>query len=129
VLVVDDEPLVRRVLRLLLAEHHEVADVGSVAEALAVLAADRYDVVVSDLMMPGMSGADLFEAVRRAYPGLERRIVFTTGGPCVPGLAAFLQSVPNATVAKPFEEAQLLTAITAAVLPVDPAIEQPPRGG
>jgi CheY-like chemotaxis protein len=65
-------------------------------------------------MMPNMNGMDLFAAIRAARPGLERRIVFVTGGAFVPRLAAFLDSTDNPRVLKPFNETQLRAAIAAA---------------
>jgi signal transduction histidine kinase/ActR/RegA family two-component response regulator len=71
VLVVDDEPEVRDLLAELVgADGHRVTACASAAEALARLEAAGADLVITDLGMPGMSGLELAEAVRRRWPDL-----------------------------------------------------------
>ncbi len=71
ILVVDDHPLVREGIRgaLSVAGFAVVADVGSGEEALAASKAHRPDVVVMDITLPGMSGIEATEALRRERPG------------------------------------------------------------
>jgi len=114
ILVIDDEALVRRVLTMVLARHHEVEHVASGEEALARLERSVFDVILCDLMMPGMSGMEVFDQLRARRPGLERRMVFITGGAFVPRLADFLESVDNLTLLKPFDVQQVLSAVLAA---------------
>jgi PAS domain S-box-containing protein len=104
VLVIDDEPHVRRAIRNVLASEHDVEIVGDGEAALAALAATTtaFDVILCDLMMPHLNGRDVYEQIRARWPGLERRIVFITGGAFVPALATFLDSVENLTLLKPF---------------------------
>jgi two-component system, cell cycle sensor histidine kinase and response regulator CckA len=115
VLVVDDEALVRRVLTMVLARHHDVEQAASGEEAMALLDKASFDVILCDLMMPGMSGMDVYERIRARQPGLEERIVFITGGAFVPRLADFLDSVDNLKLLKPFDVEQVLNAVLAAV--------------
>jgi PAS domain S-box-containing protein len=115
VLVVDDEPLVRRVMRLVLVQNdHHVEEAGNAEAALELLAQRHFDVIVCDLMMPGLTGRDLHERVRDRHPGLERRMVLVTGGAFVPKLAEFLAAIDNPKLDKPFTEAEVLSAVTAA---------------
>jgi PAS domain S-box-containing protein len=114
VLIVDDEPLVRRVLSMVLRREHDVVIAETGQEALAALEAGDIEVVLCDLMMPGMSGMEVYEQVRGRRPGFERRIVFVTGGAFVPRLAAFLDSVDNLKLLKPFDVQQVLNAVQAA---------------
>jgi len=58
-------------------------------------------------MMPGMTGMELFEVLRREYPTLAGRVVFMTGGVSMTRVSAFLESVPNAKFEKPFDIAEL----------------------
>ncbi|HKX33022.1 MAG TPA: response regulator [Blastocatellia bacterium] len=78
ILFVDDESRIldglRRMLRPMLNEW-EMAFVTSGAEALETLAAGPFDVVVSDMRMPGMDGAQLLTEVRRHYPEVVRIIL------------------------------------------------------
>jgi CheY-like chemotaxis protein len=81
VLLVDDEDMVRRCTARSLADF-EIVSAGSGAEALAILASDSdFDAVLSDVMMPRMSGPELFARCYRDYPQLAQRFVFTSGNP------------------------------------------------
>lgn len=111
VLVVDDEPLVGAALKRVLAGH-DVTVVESGAAALArIEGSSSFDVIVCDVMMPGMSGPRVYEAVSASYPELRSRFVFITGG--VPHDAArlFLASVPNRVLTKPFDIAAVRDAV------------------
>src|SRR5262249_14026358 len=67
ILVVDDERSMREFLEILLRkEGYEVATASDVDGALVALESDEYDLVVSDIQMPGKSGLDLLRAVRAA---------------------------------------------------------------
>jgi len=79
VLVIDDEPDLADLAAALLGGHGVDARVANSAlEALAILDADpEIDAVFSDVMMPGMNGLQLAEAVRRLFPAVD--IVLTTG--------------------------------------------------
>lgn len=64
ILIVDDEPVIRATLKRLLERHqHEVQTAGSVEEVLAEGATDRYDLVISDLRLPGAPGTELIARV------------------------------------------------------------------
>jgi signal transduction histidine kinase len=103
VLVVDDEPAIGTTLAELLAPDHEVVAVQTAREALAHLRDDdHFDVIFCDVFMPHMSGIDLYHCLRVELPGLERRIVFMSGGVFTSSMAAFLASVDNRRIEKPF---------------------------
>jgi len=79
ILLVDDEEMVRRCTMRLLPDF-EVVAVASGLEALAVLRQDSdFDAVLSDVMMPGMSGPELYAICYRNFPELAQRFVFATG--------------------------------------------------
>ena len=102
VLVVDDEPPIANTLRELLAPEHEVIAATTAREAFEAIERSDFDVVFCDLIMPGAGGIDLYERLRSAHPGLERRLVFMTGGAFTERTAEFLASVENRRVEKPF---------------------------
>jgi CheY-like chemotaxis protein len=108
---VDDEPMVARSLRRMLANHEVVVAVGG-REARELLEGDpAFDVVFCDLMMPDLCGPDLFEQVRERHPALERRFVFMTGGAFTSRTASFLDQVPNQRIEKPFELSKIQQAL------------------
>jgi two-component system cell cycle sensor histidine kinase/response regulator CckA len=112
VLVVDDESVVAHTLKVLLQGEHDLVIAESGAEALELLHGEAgnpppYDVILCDLMMPGMTGMELFEVLRREYPILSSRVVFMTGGVSMMRVSEFLESVPNAKFEKPFDIAEL----------------------
>ncbi len=104
ILVVDDEPRMGKALQRLLAPAHDVAVAQSAREALALVAeGSRFDVVLCDLMMPGMSGMDLHAELARTAPELAARMVFMTGGAYTASAQRFLDAVPNRRLEKPFK--------------------------
>ena len=102
-LVVDDELTVVSMLSRILSEEHNVHVATSAETALEMLDREDFDVVLCDLLMPNMSGVDLYEEVSRRYPGFQERIVFMTGGAFTPRAAQFLSRVSNPRIEKPFD--------------------------
>lgn len=103
VLVVDDEPAIGGALRRVL-RGHDVTAVTTAREALELLrSGKRFDVIVSDLMMPEMSGMDFHDALVRSFPDHAERVVFVSGGAFTPAASAFLERVPNERIEKPFD--------------------------
>ncbi|MFZ5481288.1 MAG: ATP-binding protein [Myxococcota bacterium] len=118
VLIVDDEPLVLDVLGKLLEEWHDVETCTSGAAALQLLLAGTpVDAVLCDLMMPDMTGMDIYEALARARPDVLDRIVFITGGAFTERATSFLQRVPNPRLEKPFEVQRLFSVLRRVVGP------------
>jgi PAS domain S-box-containing protein len=111
VLVVDDEPLVATLLSRMLVPEHDVTVATSAAEALERLDETRFDAIVCDVMMPGMTGMDLYAVIREKSPSLAARMVFVTGGAFVPKIADFLSSIDNPKLGKPLDLKALLRAI------------------
>jgi PAS domain S-box-containing protein len=113
VLVIDDEPALAAMIRRVLSKTCDVELAADGREGLARLENDEpYDVVLCDLMMPDMTGMDVYAEVAKRRPGLEARFVFMTGGAFTPRATDFLAQVPNRRLEKPFETA-LLRAIVA----------------
>jgi PAS domain S-box-containing protein len=103
VLVIDDEPAVGFAVRRVLRDH-EVTVVTTAQDGLDLLAAGKeFDVILSDLMMPGMSGIEFYNALARLHPKMASRVVFVTGGAFTPEANAFLDRVTNERMEKPFD--------------------------
>jgi len=116
VLVLDDEPLVCRAVARTLASEHEVVALTDPSEALARLArGERFDVVVCDLMMPGLTGMECHEALGASRPELARGMIFLTGGAFTAKARAFLDRVPNVRVEKPFDADELREVVARGV--------------
>ncbi len=108
VLVVDDEAAVAGIVKRVLETDHEVTAVTDAREALRLVAeGNRYDVILCDLMMPSMSGMDLYAELSLADSGLAECMVFVTGGAFTPTTRAFLEKVRNPRIEKPFDFASL----------------------
>jgi len=101
ILVVDDEPLVCEGIKRAL-KNHEVTVTSSGRDAVALCGSGEYDLVLCDVMMPEVSGMDVFSRVRRDHPEVARRFVFMTGGAFTPSARAFLESIDNEQIIKPF---------------------------
>lgn len=112
VLLVEEDLQVAEALRSLLKKDAEIEHVVSGRQAINVLLRDQqYQLILCDLTMPDISGVDVHEAVRRARPGVEQRIVFLSGGVFSQRTRDFLRSVPNRILDKPVDSASLLTLV------------------
>jgi PAS domain S-box-containing protein len=113
VLVVDDEPMIGTAIRRILAKQGVDVVVESEARrALArIQARESFDVVLCDLMMPGFSGFDLYDAVTHSAPALATRFVFMTGNAFTPKAAELFESTTNLRLEKPFVPADLTRAV------------------
>jgi DNA-binding NtrC family response regulator len=68
ILIVDDDDVIRDTLKELLSEHYACQTAGTVDEAFARLAERPYDLVLTDISMPGISGLELLGRVLQLYP-------------------------------------------------------------
>jgi len=112
VLVVDDEPGIVEVLRAILQGiGYTVETAGNGREAVEQLRTHQYDLVLSDLSMPGMDGEALYKHVQENHPELARRIVFVTGDTVSGTARTFLDRTGNRWLAKPFNIAEVETLV------------------
>jgi len=110
-LVIDDEVLLRRAVGRTLQPHYNLVLAESAERAQAILTNDRaFDVILCDLMMPGMSGMAWFAWLSTHHSNLASRVVFMTGGAVTPEAREFLAFTSNPVVLKPFEAEELLSA-------------------
>ncbi|MCM2334122.1 MAG: PAS domain S-box protein [Anaeromyxobacteraceae bacterium] len=116
VLVVDDEPYVGKTMRRILGASHDVEVVASAQAALERLAQPPApDVILCDLMMPGMTGMELHAALLARDPAAASRMVFVTGGAIHESSRLFIASVANPVLEKPFAT-DLLRGVVAETL-------------
>jgi nitrogen-specific signal transduction histidine kinase len=107
VLIIDDERPVVTMLARFLESSYEVFHTTDPKEALVLLNKHRFDAILCDVMMPGMSGIELYEALREQSPGSERRMVFMTGGGLHPEVYEFLRNAERPKLEKPFDIQEL----------------------
>ena len=119
VLVVDDEPVIARLIEKALLDH-DVTTAHDGREAVALMGEQAYDVILCDLIMPEMTGMDVYRAALQRATPMHDRIVFMTGGAFTQRARDFLQSVPNLRIEKPFELTHLERTIYKAADLVDP---------
>jgi two-component system cell cycle response regulator CpdR len=109
ILYVEDNPLVREVTSELLSQdEREVVALGTAEEALNAFKADPFDVVITDISLPVMSGLDLARNILTLKPGAP--IIIASGY----ALTSVVQNLgPNVrTIVKPFEACQIDSLIT-----------------
>ncbi len=108
VLVVDDEPHILHYMRATLESWgHTVRLAADGAEALDIMAAESFDLVLSDLRMPRLGGRELYTAVQERDPSAAERIVFATGDTIRGDALTFLESLNRPYLHKPFKLAEL----------------------
>jgi CheY-like chemotaxis protein len=107
-LVVDDDVLVARTLARQLSGHKVEIVVSGQAALDRLSAADSsFDLVLCDLMMPDMTGMDVYEAVQERHPSLAQRFVFISGGGVTERSRKFLEQHADRVLPKPIDSRQL----------------------
>lgn len=102
ILVVDDEPNICRLLsRYLSRIGYEIETAGSVTEALGLLKRDWFDLVLTDLRLPGASGLDLLVEVRARTPGT--RMILMSAHADVYAASTAIERGVDQLIVKPFE--------------------------
>jgi two-component system KDP operon response regulator KdpE len=113
ILVVDDEPQIRRVLRATLTSNgYEFYEARSGEEALEAIRANRFDLVLLDMNMPGMGGLETCRAIRS---GSEVSIIMLTVRDSEQDKVASLDAGADDYITKPFSTPELLARIRAAL--------------
>jgi PAS domain S-box-containing protein len=107
-LVVDDETLLARSIELQLQEDHDVEIVATGHAAIERLRREPpFDLVLCDMMLPDISGMDVYEQARAIGNGSHERFVFMTGGSFTPRVFKFLRDNEVPCLEKPFTAEQL----------------------
>ena len=111
ILCVDDEPHIAAALRRLLrSAGHAVRVAGSGEEALALLEAESADLIISDMRMPGMDGAQLLALVRDRWPAVAR-VLLTGYADLGSTIAAINAAHVYRYLTKPWNDQELLTMV------------------
>jgi len=116
ILVVDDEPLIAQPLvDALAAEGYEIDVAVNGRRALEKIKDRAYDLILSDLLMPGLDGVGRCQELERRQPDLLRRMILITGAIEHPDYQDFLARTPVPVLTKPFS-LSALHALTRQVL-------------
>ncbi len=109
ILVVDDEPMMLRALERRLAREYDVACAVSGAQALERLSEEGdWDMVLCDVVMPGVDGAAVYRWIQTHRPQLLERTILMTGGAVTSESRRFLDETENLVLPKPLQVPQLL---------------------
>ena len=121
-LVVDDDAGIGDLVREALTPEHEVVALTRASDALQLLTSgEHFDVILCDLMMPVMTGMDLYEGVATRVPTQADRMVFLTGGVFTPRAEQFLTETSRPRLDKPFDLEGLRSFVRARLAAGPPA--------
>jgi len=109
ILVVDDDIMLCRAMRRMLRPYTVTVAHGG-EEALDILDEEQFDVILCDIMMPGISGPELYNRLESVRPGLQDRVMFITGG-ALDSVQHLMQDMPGRVIEKPFTRDELLSVI------------------
>lgn len=108
ILVIDDEPHILHYMRATLESWgHGVQVAGDGQAGLELAAAGDFDLILSDLRMPRLTGREFFDALRERNPKAAARVVFSTGDTVHGDTTAFLEGQAHPFLHKPFSLAEL----------------------
>jgi len=114
ILAVDDDPVNLNVLRGILAKDpYDITTVHSAHEALAILNLQQWDLIIADVMMPGLSGYELTQAVREHYSISELPVLLLTARSQPADIYTGFLAGANDYVAKPVDSMELRYRIRA----------------
>ena len=116
VLLVEDDTDVAEVVCQALRSLHDVTWHADANDALAAIAGNqRFDVILCDLLLPGMSGIDLHAALVLTAPNQAARMVFMSGSTFCPSSSPFRAEIDNPFIEKPFSIRALREVVARAI--------------
>ena len=112
VLVIDDSPLVRRVVKTFLGtEKYSFEEVTNAKDALNKLFEFEFDLIVSDINMPGMTGLEMLQKIRDKMPNLKTPVIMLTSDTKLDSVTLAKSHGVAAWMIKPFNEEQFLKTV------------------
>lgn len=114
VLIVDDEKSIRLTLaEFLRKEGHEVETAEEVDQALVLLIKTDFDLVITDIIMPRISGIELLQKIRQSKP--DTQVIIMTGEPTVETAVKAVQAGAYDYISKPIVKNMLIKVVTQAL--------------
>ncbi|WP_168735532.1 ATP-binding protein [Cohnella fermenti] len=114
ILAIDDDPVNLRILKhALAADRYEIAATTSGAEALVLLNSKRWDLVIADVMMPGISGYEVARTVRTMFTSSELPILLLTARDRAEDIEAGFRAGANDYIVKPVDTQEMRMRVKA----------------
>jgi signal transduction histidine kinase/DNA-binding response OmpR family regulator len=112
ILVVDDEKAIRDLVSaILITNGHTIETTGDAGEVLSKLDNNRFDAILIDIRMPGMSGMELYTAIIEKHPEMKGKIIFITGDTSDANTRDFLEQNQLPYITKPFDKETLIKQV------------------
>ena len=113
ILVVEDEPQIRQLFEDLIREAgHDVETAANGRVALELIDQRQFDLIVTDVKMPEVSGPEFYAALKRRGDAVERRVIFVTGDLMNAETLKFVESTGRVWLSKPFDIAAITRTIS-----------------
>jgi DNA-binding response OmpR family regulator len=109
VLICDDEPSLRELIRISLDGHYSFAEADDGVASLELARRLRPDLMILDVMMPGRNGLEVLAEIRRDESLSSMPVIVLTAQPSIKDEA--LQAGADVVMVKPFEPAQIVAAV------------------
>ncbi len=116
-LAIDDEPTMCQIFSRALRAIGHVTTASTVAEAEALLAREPFDAIICDVNMPSGGGPAVRAHIQRLQPALIDRTLYVTGGVTTDDKIAFVETVRDRLLEKPFTMIELQAAVRALTRP------------
>ena len=127
-LIVEDEPSIREIVRLHLSlAGFETEEVANGHAALDRLRADRFDLVVLDVMLPGVNGVSLCRALRASGPNQRAGVLTLTARDTEPDKVIGLESGADDYLTKPFGVREFMARVTSVLRRASGGLSEPDR--
>ena len=108
VMIVDDDPRIAAAIKRILSRDHDLTLASCGADAIGhITAGERFDAIITDVMMPNMTGVEMFERLSDLAPDQATRVIFLTGGVFTPQTQAQLDAAGNPQLQKPVSSQEL----------------------
>jgi len=112
ILLVEDEPVIGRLFkRILSGEGFDVDFVQDGRVAMEAVNKNHYDLCVSDIRLPGITGIQLYEHLKANHPRLSLHMIFITGDTMNANIQLFLQESGLPCLVKPFTPEDLVANV------------------
>ena len=112
-LIVDDDTLIRNTLHELLSENHECHTADRAEQALSYLEVEKYDAVITDVSMPGLTGREILMYVQNQHPTTP--VIVISGKPDGADGKSLVEMGAFAYLTKPFQLDEIEETVTRAI--------------